>query len=310
MQYFQLTINDQCGQRVDNFILSYFKTPKALIYRLLRKKYIRINKKKIKHYYRLQFGDILTLPVFLSANYKKSNLSICADHLRYLESLILHEDDNYLVINKPSGMAVHGGSGICSGLIERLRLLRPNVKKLELAHRLDKDTSGCIIITKKYSVLLSFHLMFKNHSIKKIYLAVVYGLWPAEITKIDLPISKTNINHCGKMMHVDFNKGKKSVTFIKVLKYFKNFTLLKVIPYTGRTHQIRIHLSSCHHPIVFDEKYGFKMHHSINVNIKNRKYLLLHAHVLMFKDPITNLYVKITSPFTYDDFNIENYNAL
>jgi len=286
---------DRAGQRIDNFLMAYFKLPKQLIYRWLRKGELRLNKKRIKHTYRVQAGDLLRIPPFTAVE-DKETIQVCQDHLQYLESLILYENNGYLIINKPSGIAVHGGSGIHSGLIERLRVLRPYAKKLELVHRLDKETSGCLIIAKKYSVLTQFHHLLRNCQIKKTYHALVHGKWPAKITKIDLPLKRHLLPHGERVVRVDHNEGKDATTIINALKYFKNYTLLEVLPHTGRTHQIRVHLAAHYHPIICDKKYGFSEQDN-QFYTKEFSRLFLHAYGLSFNDPITGKINEIKAPY-------------
>ena len=287
--------SDRAGQRIDNFLIAYFKLPKKLIYRWLRKGEVRLNKKRIKHTYRVQAGDLLRIPPFTAVEDKKT-VQVCQDHLQYLESLILYENNDYLIINKPSGIAVHGGSGIHSGLIERLRVLRPYAKKLELAHRLDKETSGCLIIAKKYSVLTQFHHMLRNRQIKKIYHAVVHGRWPEKTTKIDLPLKRHVLPHGERVVRVDHNEGKDALTTVKILKHLKCCSLLEASPHTGRTHQIRVHLATHSHPIICDKKYGFAVQDN-QFYTKEFKRLFLHAYTLKFNDPITSKIIEIKAPY-------------
>ena len=293
-QYFTID-HDRTGQRIDNFLIAYFKLPKPLIYRWLRKGEIRVNNIRIVPAYRIQAGEILRIPPFTTPKEKRI-IPVSKEHLQYLESSIIYENNNYIVINKPSGIAVHGGSGINSGLIERLRILRPHAKKLELVHRLDKETSGCLIFAKKYSVLVSFHKLFKNEQIKKNYHAFVHGRWPKEITTINLPLKKYVLSHGERVVRIDYSNGKHARTTIQILKHFKNYTLLKVLPSTGRTHQIRVHLAAYNHPIICDKKYG-----SIKQNYKfyeaGFKRLFLHANSLEFNDPITNEAINIKSSY-------------
>jgi len=286
---------DRAGQRIDNFLIAYFKLPKQLIYRWLRKGELRVNKKRIQPTYRVQSGDLLRIPPFAALEAKEIARP-CENHLEYLESLILYENNDYLIINKPSGIAVHGGSGIDSGLIERLRILRPYAKKLELVHRLDKETSGCLIIAKKYSVLTKFHDILKNRQINKAYHALVHGRWPTKISTITLPLKRHLLPHGERVVRVNHNEGKVAKTTIKILKYFENYTLLEVSPHTGRTHQIRVHLAAYNHPIICDKKYGF-------AKADNQFYqggfkrLFLHAYALEFNEPTTAKRITIKAPY-------------
>lgn len=286
---------DRAGQRIDNFLITYFKLPKQLIYRWLRKGELRVNKKRIQPTYRLQAGDFLRIPPFTQVK-DKETARISEDHLQYLQSLILYENNDYLIINKPSGIAVHGGSGIDSGLIERLRILRPYAKKLELVHRLDKETSGCLIIAKKYSVLTKFHDILKNRQINKTYHALVHGRWPAKISTITLPLKRHLLPHGERVVRVNHNEGKAAKTTIKILKYFEKYTLLEVSPHTGRTHQIRVHLAAHNHPIICDKKYGFEKAYNQFYQGEFKR-LFLHAYALEFNEPTTAKKVTIKAPY-------------
>ncbi|MFZ9034705.1 MAG: RluA family pseudouridine synthase [Francisellaceae bacterium] len=277
---------DRQGQRIDNFLIGHFsKLPKALIYRWIRKGELRVNKGRIKQTYRVNADDVIRIPPF-ECDEQAKTIPVKEDHLAYLESLILFENEDYLIINKPSGIAVHGGSGVNSGLIERLRLLRPRAKKLELAHRLDKETSGCMIIAKKYSILTCFHEMLKNREVKKTYHALVHGRWNEKIKHINLPLKRMLLAHGERMVRVDHRDGKSAYTDIRIIETFADFTLVEAKPLTGRTHQIRVHLSHYHHPIICDKKYGFKVLDEAIVN-QGFNRLFLHASTLSFTDPKT-----------------------
>lgn len=286
---------DRNGQRIDNFLISQVgNIPKPLVYRWLRKGEVRVNKGRIKPIYRVRTGDIVRIPP-VSLDSKPMPKNLTKENLSYLEEFVLYEDNDFLVLNKPSGLAVHGGSGIDSGLIERLRILRPYAKKLELVHRLDRETSGCILIAKKYSILTYFHQQLIGHKINKIYHAVVEGDWPKTVTKIDKPLKK-NIASSGERFCVVSHDGKPSITTVNIIKTFKDATLLEASPKTGRTHQLRVHLLSEGCPIIGDNKYGNR---EINQNFykKGVKRLLLHAYQLEFIHPKTNEKVSIIAPY-------------
>ncbi len=277
---------DRNGQRIDNFLIGQFsKLPKTLIYRWIRKGELRVNKKRIKQTYRVQIGDIIRIPPFTLEDDHKS-IKISADHLNFLESLILYENDDYMIINKPSGVAVHGGSGVSSGLIERLRQLRPYAKKLELAHRLDKETSGCMIIAKKYSILTYFHEALKKREIQKTYHALVHGTWSKKVKQIDLPLKRHLLPHGERVVKVDKIQGKDALTSIRILQKFDDYTLVEATPHTGRTHQIRVHLAAFDHPIVCDKKYGVEEQDK-KLYQQGFKRLFLHSAKLEFSDPKT-----------------------
>lgn len=286
---------DRQGQRIDNFMIGQFgKLPKALIYRWIRKGELRVNKKRIKQTYRIMLHDIIRIPPFsLDATVV---IKVSDDHLSFLESLIIFENADYMIINKPSGIAVHGGSGVNSGLIERLRKLRPKVKKLELAHRLDKETSGCMIITKKYSILTYFHEMFKTREVKKTYHALVHGNWPDKIKQIDLPLKRHLLPDGERVVRVNKKESKDALTIVNILKKINYYTLIEAIPHTGRTHQIRVHLAAFNCPIVCDKKYGLADKDQILMK-QGFNRLFLHSVSLAFKDPTSGKKIYFKAPY-------------
>ncbi len=287
---------DREGQRIDNFLIGHFnRLPKTLIYRWLRKGELRVNKKRIKPTYRVTAGDTIRIPPFQLED-KEEIIPVKEDHLTYLESLILFENEDYMVINKPSGIAVHGGSGVNSGLIERLRQLRPKAKKLELAHRLDKETSGCIIIAKKYSILTYFHQILKDRKAQKIYHALVHGHWQPPQKKINAPLKRHLLAHGERIVKIDHSEGKEALTSVKPLQTFSDYTLVEAKPHTGRTHQIRVHLASENHPIVCDKKYGWQ-ERDLKIMKKGFNRLFLHAYSISFIDPKTNERQLFTAPY-------------
>jgi 23S rRNA pseudouridine955/2504/2580 synthase len=276
--------DDINGQRIDNFLLGKFsKLPKALIYRWIRKGDLRVNKKRVKQTTRVSAGDIVRVPPFMLED-EQAEVKVSQSHLDFLESKILYENDDYIIVNKPSGLAVHGGSGVNSGLVERLRQLRPKARRLDLVHRLDKETSGCVILAKKHSSLVYFFDVFKERKVDKIYYAVVHGKWDKSLKTINLPLNRTETKDGQRVVKVDKQEGKNAVTHILDVKHIKDeFSLLKIKLETGRTHQIRVHCKEMGHPIVADKKYG----NAIKDNLLDRKgvnKLLLHAGSLEFFD--------------------------
>lgn len=277
----QLTVtNDYSGQRLDNFLMSRLKgLPKSRLYRIIRKGELRINKKRVKPDYRLQEGDIIRIPPLRLAPRTPKNI-LNANLAELLEKSIIFEDKHFLVLNKPSGMAVHGGSGIHLGVIEALRLLRPQLKFLELVHRLDRDTSGCLLLAKKSSILKELHELLRSGQMKKTYIALVAGHWPKSLRKIDAPLYKNQLQSGERIVLVEA-EGKSSLTEFSVQHYYVESTLIAAMPITGRTHQIRVHAQFAKHPIIGDEKYGEK-----EINKKMRqlgcKRLFLHASQLEF----------------------------
>ena len=275
-----LTISpDQAGQRIDNFLLTCLKgAPKSLIYRIVRKGEVRVNKGRIKHLYRLQAGDVVRVPpVRLS---EKAVITPHADQLKRLEDSIIYEDKRVLVLNKPSGMAVHGGSGISYGVIEALRALRPDAPYMELVHRLDRDTSGCLIIAKKRSQLRYLHEQLREHKLEKVYTTLIKGIWQGGTRKIDVPLRKNTLQSGERMVRVD-ETGKQAVSYFSPLAVTKQVSLMKVALETGRTHQIRVHAQHSDHPIAGDEKYGDEAFNRL-MREKGLRRLFLHASKIVF----------------------------
>ncbi len=278
-----ITISESnVGQRIDNFLVVKFKgVPKALFYKLMRKGTIRVNKGRIKPDYRLQLGDKIWVPKFTV----KESPEIPVPHETLQQTLrqaIVYEDERFLILNKPNGMAVHGGSGLSYGVIECLRVMYPELSQLELVHRLDRDTSGCLIIAKKRSMLRYLHEVIRNGEMAKTYLCIVKGLWPKTCRVVDSPLIKNQLQSGERMVFVH-PEGKPSITQFKVIRHFEDRTLLEAKLITGRTHQIRVHSASQGHPIIGDDKYGDK-----NFNFQYKKYydgkLLLHAKSIIFQD--------------------------
>ncbi len=279
IQYLTIT-NDYSGQRLDNFLMSRLKgLPKSRLYRLIRKGELRINKKRVKADYRLQEGDIIRIPPLRLAPPAIKNI-LNTKLAELLEKSIIFEDKYFFALNKPSGLAVHGGSGVHLGVIEAVRLLRPQLKFLELAHRLDRDTSGCLLLAKKSSSLKEVHELLRLGEIKKTYTALVARHWPKSLIKIDAPLHKNQLQSGERIVRVQ-TEGKNSLTEFSVQHYYTESTLVAAMPITGRTHQIRVHAQFAKHPIIGDEKYGDK-----EINKKMRqlgcKRLFLHASQLEF----------------------------
>jgi 23S rRNA pseudouridine955/2504/2580 synthase len=243
------------GQRIDNFLMTYLKgVPKSRVYRLLRKGEVRVNKKRIDPEYKLAYGDEVRIPPVRQT--EPSELKPGTGLIALMTDNILYEDEDLLIINKPAGMAVHAGSNIKFGIIEVLRHIRPYQPFLELAHRLDRETSGCLILAKNRDMLLHLHDAFKHDGIKKCYQVLVHGVWPAKLTKVNFALVKGQVQAGERMVKVADEVGKASLTEFKVLRRFTNQTLLQARLYTGRTHQIRVHAAESGYPIIGDEKYG------------------------------------------------------
>lgn len=272
---------EEGGQRIDNFLLTYLKDiPKSHVYRLLRKGEVRVNKKRIKPDYRLQTGDLLRIPPLVQAETVQRRAPDA--FLAEVESSILYEDKHFIVVNKPAGLAVHGGSGISFGVIEALRQARPKEKFLELVHRLDRETSGCLLLAKRPSILREVHqLLREKRGIQKVYLALLAGEVNFKGEKlIQAPLQKFELQGGERVVRVD-PEGKASETLFQVIERFKGATLVQAKPITGRTHQIRVHAAVLACPIAGDEKYGRR---EVNREFatKGLKRLFLHAKQLSF----------------------------
>lgn len=293
---------DQEGQRIDNFLRTQLKgAPKSLIYRILRKGEIRVNKKRVKPDSRLVAGDIIRIPP-VRVPERGEAAPVGAGLAEHLEQAILYESDSLLVINKPSGLAVHGGSGVSLGLIEALRQVRPDSRFLELVHRLDRDTSGCIMVAKKRSMLRFLHEALRQRRVQKIYQALVVGRWEKRQQVIDAPLLRFELKSGERMVKVH-EDGKPSVTRFQVLRRFQDrATLVEARPLTGRTHQIRVHTQFAGHPIVGDVKYTPDADNSQFRALGIRR-LMLHAARLELELP-DGKKLSVAAPLDQDTENM------
>lgn len=276
---------DQDGQRIDNFLRTALKgVPKSLIYRVLRKGELRVNKKRVKPDYRVQAGDLVRIPPIRVAA-PREIAPVGQGLTEALEAAILYEDKDLIIINKPSGLAVHGGSGVSLGLIEALRQMRPDQRFLELIHRLDRDTSGCIMVAKKRSMLRYMHEALRQKGrVTKIYQALVAGRWPSRKHQVDAPLNKNELKSGERIVRVH-PMGKPSLTLFRVLRRFGSVaTLVEAQPVTGRTHQIRVHAQFAGHPIIGDDKYGVDEQNREMKSLGIRR-LFLHAAELRLTLP-------------------------
>ena len=294
-----ITIDDDAaGQRVDNFLLRVLKgVPKTRVYRIVRKGEVRVNKKRVTADYRLELNDVVRIPPVRVAE-REAPIRPADSVIAQLEKAVLYEDDLLLIINKPSGLAVHGGSGLSYGVIEALRQLRPENRTLELVHRLDRDTSGCLVIAKRRSMLRHLHNQLQQkEKVEKLYHALVVGKWPARKQLVNAPLLK-NVLQSGERMvrvHVD---GKKSRTAFRVLDRFPNMTLVEAYPITGRTHQIRVHCLHAGHAIAGDEKYGMDADNQSQKQFGLNR-LFLHAASIEF-DLLDGKRLKVEAPLPED----------
>lgn len=271
------------GQRIDNFLLTYLKgVPKSRVYRILRKGEVRVNRSRIKADYRLQAGDQVRIPPIRVAE-REVPPGPSPRLQQLLEGSILFEDDSMLVINKPAGLAVHGGSGVSLGLIESLRAARPDQPFLELVHRLDRETSGCLMVAKKRSALRHLQDEMREGRVKKVYQALVCGRWPKGMKRVDVPLRKNELKSGERVVRVD-GEGKASVTHFAVLERFDRHTLVEATLETGRTHQIRVHSQFAGCPLAGDDKYGDE---ECNRQLRQSglKRMFLHAVKLQLKGP-------------------------
>ncbi|MCB1703367.1 MAG: 23S rRNA pseudouridine(955/2504/2580) synthase RluC [Halioglobus sp.] len=282
VRHLEIDEND-AGQRLDNYLVREMKgVPRTRLYRALRKGEVRVNKGRVRADYRLQAGDLVRLPP-LHQPEPSAPASIPRQQLEQLSRQIIYEDDQLLVIDKPSGLAVHGGSGLSFGLIECLRQLRPEARYLELVHRLDRDTSGVILIAKRAPVLRELHRQLREKHIDKRYLALVAGKWPKAVRVVDAPLEKNVLQSGERMVRVS-REGKRAVTEFSVLERLDGATLIEARPVTGRTHQIRVHAQHAGFPLLGDDKYSDDRTEALARQL-GLKRLFLHAASLHFSLP-------------------------
>lgn len=298
------------GQRIDNFLMTHLKgVPKSHIYRILRKGEVRINKKRISPFYRLQKGDSMRLPPVL-LDEKAKSVPPSKETTQLLANRILYEDDYLMVINKPSGMSVHAGNTVRVGIIEAMRHLYPKLVHLELAHRLDSETSGCLILAKKRRILRELHALLREGQITKIYWAFTKGRWKEKELRVDLPLHK-DYRDGGKHVVEVHHQGKSSLTVFHPLKQFKQASLVEVKLFTGRTHQIRVHAAHQGHPIAGDDRYGDDEFNKFTRQ-KGLKRMFLHAYSIDFTLPSLNHHIRVEAPLGQDleeviqAFQVEN----
>jgi 23S rRNA pseudouridine955/2504/2580 synthase len=281
--------DDAAGQRIDNFLLRIAKgVPKSHIYRILRSGEVRVNKGRVGADYRLQVGDRLRVPPIRVAE-RPAQASIPAR-----EFDVVYEDDALIVVDKPSGVAVHGGSGVSFGIIEQLRKARPQAKFLELAHRLDRETSGLLVVAKKRIALVGLHDQFRDGGIGKRYLALVKGCWRNELQHVRLSLYKYLTAEGERRVRVS-DEGKAAHSVVRLVSRWQNFSLVEVELKTGRTHQIRVHLAHLGYPIAGDDKYGdFALNRELQKT--GLKRMFLHSAKLRLPHPITQDVLSLESP--------------
>ena len=299
--------DDHADRRLDNFLIGYFgNLPRTRIYRMIRKGEVRVNKGRIKQNYRLQTGDMVRVPpLYLSPQEKPSRPPARLSEL--IGNSIIYEDDYLIAINKPPNIAVHSGSGVQYGVIEILRSQRPETDFLELIHRLDRATSGCLLIAKDHKTLRGMHNSLKNGHVKKNYLALLKGQLTDNIRTVDVPLNKVRSESGDRMVRAD-NAGKQALTHFHIQQRFHVASFSSVELVTGRTHQIRAHAAYINHPLAGDEKYG---DWEFNRAMKKLglKRLFLHAETLSFEMPNTGrqgagkqIELKVPLPAELDQF--------
>ncbi|HIU72789.1 MAG TPA: RluA family pseudouridine synthase [Candidatus Aphodousia faecipullorum] len=289
--------HDADGQRLDNYLLRIAKgVPKSHIYRIVRAGEVRINKKRVTVDTRLALGDELRVPpIRVATQPKPARVKPIDDQ----DLPILYEDEHLIVVDKPAGLAAHGGSGVSFGLIERVRASRPNQPYLELAHRLDRETSGVMILAKTRKALVRLHEMMRDGEVHKSYRTLVLGDWVNDRQHVKVPLFKYVTSSGERRVRVDEEKGLPSHTIFQLIERFGDVSYLSVDLKTGRTHQIRVHAQYCGHPLVGDEKYGnFEMNKAIAKGCLGIpfKRMFLHAAHLSFKHPVTGAPMEISAP--------------
>ncbi|MDH5191145.1 MAG: 23S rRNA pseudouridine(955/2504/2580) synthase RluC [Gammaproteobacteria bacterium] len=287
------------GQRIDNFLVTLLKgVPKSRIYRILRKGEVRVNKGRIKPEYRLKIGDQVRIPPIRLSESGQNKITPSGHALDWIDNSILYEDDHLLILNKPSGIAVHGGSGMSHGVIEALRAKRPKAPYLELVHRIDRETSGCLMIAKRRSMLRRLHELLREGGMDKSYLTLLQGQWQKGKCKIDLSLQKNVLSSGERMVKVD-ESGKSSLSLFEPVTIYKHASLMRVEIFTGRTHQIRVHAAHSGHPVAGDSRYGDKEFNKA-MRKKGLKRLFLHAHSLSFVLEEPRKEVDISAPLPDD----------
>nr|WP_255507807.1 RluA family pseudouridine synthase [Ottowia sp. GY511] len=300
-----LTVDEEsAGQRLDNYLLRHLKgVPKTHVYRIIRSGEVRINKGRASADARVAPGDVVRVPPVRVAEAKPTDGPQAAPAREFP---VLLEDEHVLAIDKPAGVAVHGGSGVSFGVIEQLRRARPMAKTLELVHRLDRETSGILLVAKKRSALKHLQDQFRERETGKTYLALVLGDWPDKLKVIDAPLHKYLVpggvgegERRVKVVGKDDPDGMRAITLVKVRERLPGFTLLEVTIKTGRTHQIRVHLASQGHSIAGDEKYGdFDRNKALHK--RGLKRMFLHAWRLQFTHPANGERVELHAPLPPD----------
>lgn len=293
VQFIEISAS-QAGQRIDNFLLTLEKgVPKSRIYRAIRKGEVRVNKGRIKQTYKIQAGDVIRVPPLRVAE-RETPTQVSDSLTQQLLQDIIFEDDSMLVLNKPSGLAVHAGSQIQLGVIEAFRLIKPELPFLELVHRLDRDTSGCLLLAKSRDSLLNLQQQMLSDQIDKRYLTLLKGLMPNSQQLVEQPLVKNTVSSGERMVRVTAD-GKYAKTLFMRQQALGIAQLTEVKLFTGRTHQIRVHAAWSGHPVAGDEKYGDR---DFNKTLKSfgLKRLFLHAWRLGIQHPLTGEPMQLEAP--------------
>jgi len=286
--------DDHAGQRIDNFLIGQLRrVPRALVYRILRTGQVRVNSGRIRQGYRLVEGDVVRIPPLTipPGEARRAPPERVRDSINHG---VLRESNGWLVLDKPSGVAVHGGSGLSFGVIEALRAARPTEHGLELAHRLDRETSGCLLVARRRPALRDLHAQLREGRIKKRYLALVRGTWSEQEQVVEAPLRRS-IGAGGERVVRTDPEGKVARTRFRVLAGSEAATLVEAKPTSGRTHQIRVHALAAGHPLAGDPKYGDR---AFNRRLRESglRRLFLHASALRFRDPDSGVMITVSAP--------------
>ena len=290
---------EEAGQRIDNYLLARLKgVPKTHVYRILRSGEVRVNSGRVQASHRVEAGDRIRIPPVRTAERESD---VPAPHFKLP---VLFEDDAFLAIDKPSGIAVHGGSGVAHGVIESLRAMRPQARFLELVHRLDRETSGVLLVAKRRPALTALHEMMRTRDMDKRYLAGVAGRFRNEMQRVRAPLAKRTTAAGDKRVSVS-DEGQDAETVFRRVSRGPEFSLLEAELLTGRTHQIRVHLAHLKHPVLGDDKYGdFELNKRLRK--EGLKRMFLHARSLAFAHPISGEPVRLESALPGD---LETFRA-
>jgi 23S rRNA pseudouridine955/2504/2580 synthase len=304
VRYIRVSSGEE-GQRIDNFLINQLKSvPKSHIYRLIRKGEVRVNMKRISPFYKLLLEDQVRLPPVIVADQgnRENKAPPSQTTIKMLTSRILYEDEHLLILNKPSGMSVHAGSTVRMGVIEALRFAYPKLPQLELAHRLDTETSGCLILAKKKRILREIHALLREGKVTKIYWALTQGKWAPDECTVETPLAR-DYKPTGKYLVTPAKDGKFALTKFKPIQVFSraalSATLVEARLYTGRTHQIRVHAQHQGHPIAGDDRYGEADFNRL-ARQHGLKRLFLHAYSIDFTLPSLEQRIRVTAPLDAD----------